>query len=424
MQNLIAVLQQLMHWLAQQKPVDAAANLQATGASDMTSSSDDTTTSSSDDATNSDDNSTTVDASTSGDPSAEIAAALQNLLNLMGSFEKNVATADNNSATTETAAAPVSANDIKSGLGKLVAALQTLPSTTDTNANNNVVAGDAMATTDDTTNSTLTAFSLAAVAGSTTSDKSSSTNTDSKNSGADDWQRLFAAGKDNVQSAALAANGNTGFVPADALQPKADSDAALDTSITALKTSATTASSTASATSSATLPEGLTSSNPYNFASQLSVTRTSSTVATGFASTVDQVILQLNRAAKTGQSDINLQLHPADLGRINVKLSFGTDGSVQGTVVADNPITLDTLLKDVRSLERALQDAGLRADPGSLQFSLGGGQGNGFGQSANNASGNDTSNNLPTDDTGVDAPVAALAQESYYITPGRVNLQV
>jgi flagellar hook-length control protein FliK len=174
------------------------------------------------------------------------------------------------------------------------------------------------------------------------------------------------------------------------------------------------------------LPSGLESSStssPYSFASQLVATKATSLGATGLPPAVEQVMLQLNRNVKSGNDQMTLQLNPAELGRVSIKLDIGSDGKVQGTVVANNPATLDLLLKDVRSLERALQDAGLRADPGSLQFSLGGQSGGSSGQTANSSSqtsGNSTATNLALDP----ALVTADQTETYYLTPGRVNLRV
>jgi hypothetical protein len=187
------------------------------------------------------------------------------------------------------------------------------------------------------------------------------------------------------------------------------------------------------ATASAAL-EGSSQTNPYSFASQLSASRatTATLGATGLPTAVEQVILQLSRNVKSGNDQISLQLNPGDLGRVNIKLDMSSDGKVQGTVVADNPTTLGLLQKDVRSLERALQDAGLRADPGSLQFSLGNQAGNAFGQSAGNSSGqtsNQTSGGDSQSGTTSDlatnlAAISSDTTETYYLTPGRVNLRV
>jgi hypothetical protein len=174
--------------------------------------------------------------------------------------------------------------------------------------------------------------------------------------------------------------------------------------------------------------EAAQTATPYSFANALAATRTINGAATGLPTPVDQVILQMNRNVKNGNDQISLQLHPTDLGKITIKLAIGSDGTVQGNVTADNPQTLALLQKDSRSLERALQDAGLRADSGSLQFNLGGQQGNGnnAGNQANAGTGNGTVSALATasasdvagaNDLGVNA-------ETYYLTPSGVNIQV
>src|SRR5262249_24381605 len=143
----------------------------------------------------------------------------------------------------------------------------------------------------------------------------------------------------------------------------------------------------------------------------------------GLPSAVEQVMLQLSRSVKGGQDRMMLQLQPADLGRINIKLDFLGDGKVQGTVLASNPATLDLLLKDVRSLERALQDAGLRADPGSLQFSLGEQQGDQAGRTGQQTL-RERFGGKETQDTTSPASLGWDSVENWYLTPGRVNFKV
>ena len=126
---------------------------------------------------------------------------------------------------------------------------------------------------------------------------------------------------------------------------------------------------------------------------------------------------------------MSLQLQPSDLGKISVKLEFGADGKVQGSVVADNPRTLEMLQKDSRSLERALQDAGLRAEPGSLQFGLSGEKNpHNAAQTANSEgkkSGNGAENGtLGAEDNTLEIVDSAAILEAYYITPMGVNIRV
>lgn len=91
---------------------------------------------------------------------------------------------------------------------------------------------------------------------------------------------------------------------------------------------------------------------------------------------VDQVSVQISKAVKDGIDRIHIQLRPEHMGRVDVRLEV-TDGRVAATVTADSKETLDMLQRDARELERALQQAGLQTDAGSLNFSLRGQQGQG-----------------------------------------------
>lgn len=84
---------------------------------------------------------------------------------------------------------------------------------------------------------------------------------------------------------------------------------------------------------------------------------------------LDQIAVKINRAVSEQQDQISFQLRPGDLGRIDVKLDFA-DGRMRAAIVVENPQTLDLLQRDARSLERALGDAGVKTDAGSLSFSL------------------------------------------------------
>lgn len=85
---------------------------------------------------------------------------------------------------------------------------------------------------------------------------------------------------------------------------------------------------------------------------------------------IEQIKVHITRAAKAGLDRVTIQLRPEDLGRIEIKLEMFQDGKVKATIAADNPATLELLQKDARGMERALQDAGLRADANDLEFSL------------------------------------------------------
>ena len=92
---------------------------------------------------------------------------------------------------------------------------------------------------------------------------------------------------------------------------------------------------------------------------------------------LDQVKFQVKTALADGSSKITIQLNPPELGKVDVKLDISADGKASGvTITATNQGTLDLLQRDVQGLTRALNDAGLTTDSGSLNFSLSGGQQN------------------------------------------------
>ena len=80
--------------------------------------------------------------------------------------------------------------------------------------------------------------------------------------------------------------------------------------------------------------------------------------------------MHIQRAAAAGRDQIRIRLHPAELGQIVVKLKLASDGIVKAVVLVDRPETLELMQRDARGLERALQDAGLKTDSGSLSFNL------------------------------------------------------
>jgi flagellar hook-length control protein FliK len=73
---------------------------------------------------------------------------------------------------------------------------------------------------------------------------------------------------------------------------------------------------------------------------------------------------------RPGLTRIEMALEPASLGRVEVRLDFGRDGSINALFVAETREALDALRADARTLERALTEAGLKTDSGSLGFSL------------------------------------------------------
>lgn len=84
----------------------------------------------------------------------------------------------------------------------------------------------------------------------------------------------------------------------------------------------------------------------------------------------EQVHVAITQAAHDGLDKITIQLEPEALGRVEVKLHTTSDGQTQITFLVDKPDTFDSLSRDARFLERSLQEAGIKADTGSMQFNL------------------------------------------------------
>jgi flagellar hook-length control protein FliK len=87
-----------------------------------------------------------------------------------------------------------------------------------------------------------------------------------------------------------------------------------------------------------------------------------------------QISLHVKTAVADGSSKITIQLDPEDLGKLDIRLHVKADGKTGIVITADNGNTLNLLQRDAHNLLRALHDAGLQADSGSLSFNLRGDQ--------------------------------------------------
>ena len=133
---------------------------------------------------------------------------------------------------------------------------------------------------------------------------------------------------------------------------------------------------------------------------------------------VDTLALRITSAAQAGQRQFEIMLDPPELGRIDVKLEFSSDGQLRAHLTADRHDTLDLLQRDARMLERTLQTQGLKMEDGSLQFSLRD-QGNGQGDRAANGDGTGLNGDIDTDAGETeDAPIPIRQ----IALPGRLNV--
>ena len=88
------------------------------------------------------------------------------------------------------------------------------------------------------------------------------------------------------------------------------------------------------------------------------------------AATTQMIGLQMSRNAASKIDTFTMQLEPADLGRLEVQMRFGKDGTLSAKLIADKPETLSLLQRDSAQLERVLQQSGLDLADGSLSFDL------------------------------------------------------
>ncbi|MFQ5533713.1 MAG: flagellar hook-length control protein FliK [Sphingomonadales bacterium] len=133
-----------------------------------------------------------------------------------------------------------------------------------------------------------------------------------------------------------------------------------------------------------------------------------------FVPPADQITVQIAKAVQDGTNRFSVRLHPAELGRVEVSMDIAHDGRVTAIVSADRQETLDLLQRDSRSLERALADSGLRADTGSLKFSLGNRE-DGSRDAGNGGPGGpeiDPDPETPLEDIGAPIDVASLLRRT------------
>lgn len=82
----------------------------------------------------------------------------------------------------------------------------------------------------------------------------------------------------------------------------------------------------------------------------------------------EQIKVNITRSAVKGVDKIEIQLKPADLGRLEIKMQIAKDGTLHAHIVASNAETLDILQKDLSTLKEAFNNAGYQTEDGSFSF--------------------------------------------------------
>lgn len=128
---------------------------------------------------------------------------------------------------------------------------------------------------------------------------------------------------------------------------------------------------------------------PISLAGQAAHATTALTQAGHTHPATHMVAAQMTKSAKEGKANvITLELDPPELGRVDVKLEFGSDNTVKALLTVEKPETHLMLQRDVAFLERALHSTGLTVESGGIDFQLASDPGS-FGRHAQDAQGHD-----------------------------------
>ena len=141
----------------------------------------------------------------------------------------------------------------------------------------------------------------------------------------------------------------------------------------------------------------------------------------------EQISVHLTKAVQSGRDKMTIHLQPGELGRIEVRLDVGQDGTVKASFQVDQPATLDLLQRDQRGLEQALGDAGLKTDGGSLNFNLRGDgmpQRNMQGDAQQNGNGNNNGNNPAFGADDADTAPAGIVEMTWFVSNDRVDVSI
>ncbi|MEM8796945.1 MAG: flagellar hook-length control protein FliK [Pseudomonadota bacterium] len=131
--------------------------------------------------------------------------------------------------------------------------------------------------------------------------------------------------------------------------------------------------------------------------------------------TLPSLTAQISKNVAGGLDQFRIQLNPVDLGRVDVRLTNLEDGSVNARIVVERPETLDLFNRDLRALERTLQQSGLKLSPDGIDLSLADNGSspdkgaNAFNNEAGQDGGSRQGNDTAPDD-GVEAPLRAADQ--------------
>ena len=92
---------------------------------------------------------------------------------------------------------------------------------------------------------------------------------------------------------------------------------------------------------------------------------------TAFANdTLPAFTAQISRNFAAGQDSFNVRLNPSELGRVDVRIINNDDGTVSTQIRVERSETLDLFQRDIRALERTLQQSGVKLGSDGIDLSL------------------------------------------------------
>jgi flagellar hook-length control protein FliK len=80
--------------------------------------------------------------------------------------------------------------------------------------------------------------------------------------------------------------------------------------------------------------------------------------------------VEIGLRALQGLKEFQIRLDPAELGRVEVRLSIDEESTVTAKVIVDRVDTLNLLQRDAKTLERAFEQAGLKSADGGIDMTL------------------------------------------------------
>ncbi len=144
---------------------------------------------------------------------------------------------------------------------------------------------------------------------------------------------------------------------------------------------------------------------------------------TGQAVPVSALAVEISRQVMNGKTQFDIRLDPPELGRISVRLEMDGAGQTRTHLIVERAETLEMLTTDARNLERALQQAGLKAEPGSISFELAQDMADGFDPQGKDANADDQSGDA-SGTANSDDPSRASDPDELAATPEAIRHQL